>query len=287
MSKKAFTLIEVLVVVAIIALLIAILLPSLAAARRASKQLVCETNLRTIAQATFLYTGDNKDSMPSLPEANPDGTTNGNSGNPWEMLFPYVAKISPKITPTSNNAFVNIPTFLCPEDIKPHTTSQKIITTPYGDKHLLLNLGYGVNTSIEWKTRPSGSTPGKIGKVTNIKSACEMVWYTDNGDDGCAGAGPWILVDCATYGQNQCDLEVHHKTGNNFVYMDTHVVFKNIIWKKTAGTPDLPIIQWGLPLFPTAWIPNCNGIYKQGTQTWTAATWNRAAPVSNPALIMP
>lgn len=57
-SSGAFTLLEVLVVVAVIALLVAILIPSLARARRQARQLVCQTNLRTIAQAWHLYLAD-------------------------------------------------------------------------------------------------------------------------------------------------------------------------------------------------------------------------------------
>lgn len=54
-----FTLIELLVVVAIIALLISILLPSLSRAREQSKQLLCNTNLRTIGQAAAIYRDEN------------------------------------------------------------------------------------------------------------------------------------------------------------------------------------------------------------------------------------
>ncbi|MBP7935847.1 MAG: type II secretion system protein [Phycisphaerae bacterium] len=51
---------EILVVVAIIALLIAVLMPTLAAARRQSKQLLCQTNLATIAKGWHAYLGDSK-----------------------------------------------------------------------------------------------------------------------------------------------------------------------------------------------------------------------------------
>ena len=54
-GARAFTLIEVLVVVAIIALLVSILLPSLAAARRAGKEVVCKSNLHQIGVASGGY----------------------------------------------------------------------------------------------------------------------------------------------------------------------------------------------------------------------------------------
>ena len=59
----AFTLIELLVVVAIIALLISILLPSLRNAREQSKQLLCNTNLRSQGQAAFFYAEANNDTV--------------------------------------------------------------------------------------------------------------------------------------------------------------------------------------------------------------------------------
>lgn len=54
-SRRAFTLVEVLVVVAIIALLISILLPSLAVAREQAKSVVCSTRLSQILRAEATY----------------------------------------------------------------------------------------------------------------------------------------------------------------------------------------------------------------------------------------
>lgn len=60
-SVPAFTLIEVLVVVAIIALLVAILLPSLNAARAQGRAAVCASNLRQITNGWHLYAQEYKD----------------------------------------------------------------------------------------------------------------------------------------------------------------------------------------------------------------------------------
>lgn len=62
--SSAFTLIEVLVVVAIIAVLISILLPSLNRARGQAKGVVCLSNLKQIGQGMQMYVMANKDHYP-------------------------------------------------------------------------------------------------------------------------------------------------------------------------------------------------------------------------------
>lgn len=54
-NRRAFTLIELLMVIAIIALLISILMPSLSMAREQSKVIKCSSNLRSIMQFTHMY----------------------------------------------------------------------------------------------------------------------------------------------------------------------------------------------------------------------------------------
>jgi len=60
MKRRAFTLIEVLVVVAIIALLIAVLIPSLARAREVSKRTVCLHDLQQLGAGWQIYHTENK-----------------------------------------------------------------------------------------------------------------------------------------------------------------------------------------------------------------------------------
>ena len=58
-NRKAFTLVELLVVISIIALLMSILMPALARVRRQAKSVICQANLKQWALVFSLYTSDN------------------------------------------------------------------------------------------------------------------------------------------------------------------------------------------------------------------------------------
>src|SRR5436309_15933540 len=62
--RRAFTLVELLVVIGIIALLVGLLLPALGRARSQAQSVACLANLRSIGQAINIYAVNNKQSLP-------------------------------------------------------------------------------------------------------------------------------------------------------------------------------------------------------------------------------
>lgn len=78
---KAFTLIQLLVVIAVIAVLMAILMPALQRAREQGKRVVCESNLKQMSLAWIMYAQENDGKiMKGTPGTAPDNCW-GNAGS--------------------------------------------------------------------------------------------------------------------------------------------------------------------------------------------------------------
>jgi prepilin-type N-terminal cleavage/methylation domain-containing protein len=140
--RKAFSLVEMLVVIAIIGVLIALLLPAIQAAREAARRMSCLNNLKQIGIALHNYHDSQKQFPPSatLPR--------GSTFNSWSVqarLLPYLEAenlenlIDWDLGYNSQPAVtqVRVPTYLCPSEIDDRERPDGALT------HYPLN--YGVN----------------------------------------------------------------------------------------------------------------------------------------------
>jgi prepilin-type N-terminal cleavage/methylation domain-containing protein/prepilin-type processing-associated H-X9-DG protein len=83
--RKAFTLVELLVVIGIIALLISILLPALNRARGQAKQVQCESNMRQIGQAMLMCANEHRQHFPLAGEVWKNGSGHPKDNTPIEL----------------------------------------------------------------------------------------------------------------------------------------------------------------------------------------------------------
>ena len=84
---RAFTLVELLVVVAVIALLMGLLLPALSAAREAGKSTACGSNLKQLGAGLAMYWGDYRDELPQMRVDDAGNPVKGSLGSNIGALF--------------------------------------------------------------------------------------------------------------------------------------------------------------------------------------------------------
>src|SRR5688500_19175555 len=114
--NRAFTLVELLVVIGIIALLVSILLPALAASRAQSQSVACKSNLKQNYTFMLMYANDNKGYM--FPQ-------HWGAGMPRTRRWPLLVFKPPVWNP---------PTMLCPPHQEPREEPSSVVSNHF-DPH--------------------------------------------------------------------------------------------------------------------------------------------------------
>lgn len=104
--KRAFTLIEVLIVIGIIGVLISLLMPALSAARERGRQAVCVNNLRSIWTGILAYSMVYDDRVPYMEDINLDQP----NADPFSPDYPTTVG-------TILNSYVTAGSWRCPSAI--------------------------------------------------------------------------------------------------------------------------------------------------------------------------
>jgi prepilin-type N-terminal cleavage/methylation domain-containing protein/prepilin-type processing-associated H-X9-DG protein len=124
---KAFTLVELLVVIAVIGVLLALLLPALGMAREAARRSNCGSNLRQLGVGLHTYLTSNNCFPPGYISEVRDDHDDGGPGWSWcSMLLPFVEQQQlfkgirhdkPIADPTNESVrMTSLALFVCPSD---------------------------------------------------------------------------------------------------------------------------------------------------------------------------
>ncbi|HPD29824.1 MAG TPA: prepilin-type N-terminal cleavage/methylation domain-containing protein [Phycisphaerae bacterium] len=206
--SRAFTLIEVLVVISIIGYLIALLLPSLSNARELSRSAVCAHNQHQLAVAATAYTVANADWMNPIEDWWPSSTDPDRVEVTFRViLFPYAGRSQHVFDCPAERMYIYSDGFSQADEDRtrslngPTTSDRERYPYIYGIKHPLERWNFGGIgvAGVHWVGKKQAALPKSIPfgraiesgyaeglrKYAQVKVPSRLIWYGDGaGYDG-------------------------------------------------------------------------------------------------------
>jgi prepilin-type N-terminal cleavage/methylation domain-containing protein len=269
--RRAFTIVELLVVIAVIGILTALLLPAVQMAREAGRRMACSNNLKQIGLAIHHYHGTFQRLPPgALVFRRPDGSLWTGYLGPHSRILAFIEQnniFNAMDIDTSYGDLINkeavgrvIAVFLCPSEVRPeplaHATFGNIGGVNYGfcmgdwyvsngadASNRPCRSAFGVNFSRRWADITDGlSNTLLMSEVKNYQVTirdCNS-FSQINDPDNVPPPGAQPLVVCPEYYGAGCTLFRNAHT--QWAEMSSHHNGFTTAWppnKKTPGGPGL------------------------------------------------
>lgn len=195
MSRRAFTLVELLVTIAIITVLAGFALPALSKARESSKRTQCLSNLRQIGLAMQNFCSDNNGRFPFVTDY----------AKTWDQYLVERGLLDKK-------------SLVCPSDTK-------VRTTPSAIKRSYAYNGYFGSMKTPQQPNTIEAIPARVAKPLS-----GVVLLGDRG----TSVSIYGSASCAdAYAQSDCNST--HVTGANFLFADLHAEWSNDTGNMSGG----------------------------------------------------
>ncbi len=238
-TAKAFTLIELLTVVAIIGLLISILMPSLGRARDQAKGVHCLARLKDMANAIAAYENISSDFLPPA-QWQPDAENNPDLLYGWtEVLFSYIYKEPVFLEDGDNLVSYPVQRNVDRERWQEYFLCKASSFRGVNSGHYRVYLPgwaagtYGLNAD---RSFDEGALPNPWASITRAAISPKMVLIGDANEQSHRGDGDInssVKDDCSYIdageanisgcnGRNGNRFSDRHYGGTNYLYQDLH-----------------------------------------------------------------
>jgi prepilin-type N-terminal cleavage/methylation domain-containing protein len=198
---KAFSLIELLVVVSIVAVMFSMLLPALSKSRQQAENLKCLANQRGMGATMTSYFNDNKGYIPPLANPLPDGSNPGWGywyGSWYTMLRPYLQLNKPQSV-VANQTYRN-------EDARQAVCPSRVVGVwTYGYPYFQ----YAMPWNLRWRVAGNPMTSYRVEELRDLNNTG---LFLDNGTYG----DSIYYMSVGMYAQN------NYFTGGSQIYTPQH-----------------------------------------------------------------
>jgi len=222
-AAHAFTLVELLVVIAVIAILAALLLPAIGAAKSRARRTTCLNNLQQINTGVRLYSDESNDAAPALnPEAASTNIMNLYSGY-RQLIKNYVGGI--------RGSSMLHTTFTCPADVfYPDVFTGgpwQRVPKSLSDQPYLDFTSYGFNGGNNVTYAAGTNSYTRLGlngaKLSSVKHPARTLLIVEG-----SAPAPW------SWHEPMGDL-LYNDAKNLVSFVDGHVTYLKMFWDQPRG----------------------------------------------------
>lgn len=250
-ERKAFTLVELLVVIGIIALLISILLPALNKARESAKLIQCASNMRQIGQAFQMYAAQERGWLPPAMSSVYRSTgglrgplvADGNTSLTWVDLLLNTRILKAGGDRYANSGYPWLDYYTVPVLNCPNIDQSPYYSTAGAD---YLNVwSYTVPYYIFGVDDSNGTQSGQYrpSKLASLQPAPQIIILTES----LVGSPAYYPITFDPQGFSPSGIygwDVRHGKFANFLMADGHVSAYRFNGKRAFGTQWCFLSQW-------------------------------------------